>query len=399
MTEKHKILIVDDAKVSVQMLKTYFGNKYDLRTAYSGDEALLILEEFPADLVLMDIIMPGIDGYETCKLIRNNPKHELTRIILISGQGMIEDKLKGYKAGADDFITKPFVPEELLAKVKVYLRLLSAEQNLRDLNTSLEEKVLLRTEQLRQQGEALISSAKLAAIGEMAAGVAHEINTPLSIIVSRVGLLLKGIDSDVLDIEKIKTGLTQIKSTANMVTKIMMGLKTVSRNSETDPMEKVNVSAIVEDAIVLCRDRFRKASVDLNVDAEPNTELWIEGRATQLTQVLINLLGNAFDAISSLPEKWVNIKVSRSIHGIVISITDSGYGIPDQVLAKMMDAFFTTKAVGQGTGLGLSISKNIIENHQGKLYYDRNSPRTCFVIKLPLTQASVELPYEKKSAG
>lgn len=390
--EKHKILIVDDEAISTRILKTLIGNTYELRTAASGNDALQIMEEFTADLILLDIVMSGIDGYETCRRLRENPKYSMTRIILVSGNGMTEDKLKGYKVGADDFITKPFIPEELLAKVRVFLKLLEVEHKLRDLNASLEEKVHVRTDQLRQQSGTLVASAKMAALGEMAAGVAHEINNPLSIIVSRVDLLSRAIESGRGDAEKMKSGLEQIKSTALMITKIIAGLRSVSRQSDNDPMEKVKVATVVENALVLCRDRFKLAGVELKVDFGTNGDAEIECRATQLSQVLINLLGNALDAVLLLPQKWVAVKVHCGQGGAVISVTDSGFGIPDQVLAKMMDAFYTTKPVGKGTGLGLSISKNIIQEHQGQLYYDRNSVNTCFVIKIPLTQSRVGDP-------
>lgn len=198
MSTKQKVLIVDDEPRNQRIIAETLDELVECRNASSGEEALEALGAFTPDLVLLDIMMPGIDGYEVCRKIRADSKYALIKIILVSGKAMIEERLKGYEVGADDYMTKPFEPEELLAKAKVFLRLIQAERALSELNRSLEEKVQERTRQLLDAEAKLINAAKMSALGEMAGGIAHEINTPLGtigMIVDQVRELVERIRS------------------------------------------------------------------------------------------------------------------------------------------------------------------------------------------------------------
>lgn len=240
-----------------------------------------------------------------------------------------------------------------------------------------------------REEEKLFSASKMAALGEMASGIAHEINNPLSIIIMKVIQLRRKFEESLLTEEELDEGLKKISTTAQRIGNVVKGLSSISRNAENDPMKKVNALSLIEDTLQLCRERFKSHLIDLHVDLDNVASKEIEAKAPLIMQVLLNLLNNAFDAVSNLPDKWIAVQAISTNTGIQISITDSGRGIPDSLLGKIMQPFFTTKAPGKGTGLGLSISKGIIDEHHGQFYYKRSSPNTCFVVELPYSQNPV----------
>ena len=231
-----------------------------------------------------------------------------------------------------------------------------------------------------------ISNSKLATLGEMASGMAHEINNPLAILLSRVTIMKEQLER--AEYGKIKDGLTRTEDTIFRISKIIKGLKTFSRNAEKDPFLSTPIKTIIEDTLELCRQKFSKEQVELKLNLIP--DVTIDCRASQITQVLVNLINNAYDAIHKENGAWIEIDVIEMIDTVTISVTDSGKGIPADVAEKIMQPFFTTKEVGKGTGLGLSISKGIIEDHQGHLTLDRHHANTRFVIEIPINLNELE---------
>lgn len=226
------------------------------------------------------------------------------------------------------------------------------------------------------------NAAKMSSLGEMAAGIAHEINNPLAIVSGRVGQIKRMLEmSDLVDKSKFSEELVKIENTVQRMAKIVYGLRTFSRNAETDAMVRTNVATIIEETLALCSERFKHYNVEVRVVCESTIQA--DCRSAQISQVVLNLLNNAFDAIDSLTEKWVEVKVAVNKGKIQISVTDSGKGIPPEIAAKMVEPFYTTKAVGKGTGLGLSISSGICQQHGGELKYDSSCPNTRFIIELP----------------
>jgi PAS domain S-box-containing protein len=240
---------------------------------------------------------------------------------------------------------------------------------------------------LQEQREKLLAAAKMSSLGEMAGGIAHEINNPLAIIQGKASQLkrrLKEISPEDKNIQDLNEGLFVIETTTKRISAIIRGLSAFSRNAENDSLDRILVPVLIQDTLELSKERFRFHSISLKYDLRACENTFVNGRAAQLLQVLVNLLNNAYDAVEFLPEKWVKIDTEATEKLCRIKITDSGGGIPDELTDKIMMPFFSTKSVGKGTGLGLSISKGIIEEHKGRLYYDKSSRNTCFVIELPV---------------
>lgn len=231
--------------------------------------------------------------------------------------------------------------------------------------------------------EQLIQSSKMSALGEMAGGIAHEINNPLSVMKARSEFIVKGIETGKLTTEQIIISAKKITDTADRIAKIIKGLKNFSRSSEGEPFTLVSLPKIIEDTLDFCKERFHSKNVELHVDSVPQIQILC--REVQIVQVILNLLNNSFDAIQPINgEKWIKLSFELATDRIDIRVTDSGLGIKKEIADKIMQPFFTTKEVGKGTGLGLSISKGIIESHHGSLTLDQTQKNTSFVITLPI---------------
>lgn len=260
------------------------------------------------------------------------------------------------------------------------------EQLLEEQSSDLVKLVNQRTKELEDQKMINIHNSKMSALGEMAGGIAHEINTPLATMKMLVGSAFREIEKEIFDVEFVTDKLTKINITIDRIAKIVKGLKTFSRDGSQDPFVSTNLKTIIDDTVFFCKERFRNKEVDLTVQIE-NEELNVDCRASQISQVLLNLLSNSIDAIEKDKTKWVQIHQKADDLWAYILITDSGLGIPKDVKQKIFDPFFTTKGVEKGTGLGLSISLGIIKNHQGEMTVNGDCKNTQFVIKLPRKRA------------
>lgn len=249
-------------------------------------------------------------------------------------------------------------------------------------------------ELLTQHQTRMAGSARLSALGEMAGGIAHEINNPLAIINLRTHQLAMLAAKGKLDQDDVLAIASGIEATSIRISKIVKSLQTVARESEHDPFESVPVRAIIGDAFDLCFQRMKRHGIEVVVEDIP-ASLEIECRRVQVSQVLINLLNNAFDAVVSLPNRYVRIAAreldEQGKKSVEIAIIDSGTGLTSELAQKIFQPFFTTKGVGKGIGLGLSISKGMIEAHDGHIVLDTSYPTTRFVIVLPKFQPDKEV--------
>lgn len=237
----------------------------------------------------------------------------------------------------------------------------------------------------------IAQSAKMVALGEMAAGFAHEINNPLAIIMGKTAILRKLVDRDPVDTKRLGTEILKIDAMAERIGKIIKGLRTFSRDTGNDLMSTARLATIVEETIPLVHERLSSDGIDLTVDVALDIDLICN--PTQIAQVLVNLVNNARDAIlsSGSTERWIRIDTSVQDGRVALSISDSGPGVSPDNEAKIMQPFFTTKAAGEGTGLGLSISKKLIERHGGQLYLKSGTAHTMFVIELPRPQPTQKI--------
>jgi PAS domain S-box-containing protein len=241
--------------------------------------------------------------------------------------------------------------------------------------------------QIESGKEQMVASARLSALGMMAGGIAHEINNPLGIIHALASDLVEMVEvEDAVPPQVVWRNSIRIRETADRIARIVKSLRQISREGSRDSLHPVAVAKILEETLEICRERFRANSVKLLLP-EAVPELMVSCREVQIAQVLLNLLQNAFDAVADLPgERWVRLEVAARDDSVVISVTDSGPGIPPEFRSRIMEPFFTTKAVGKGTGLGLSLSKTIAEEHAGKLVYGQDQGHTRFSLVLPLAR-------------
>ena len=257
-----------------------------------------------------------------------------------------------------------------------------AREQLRQMNQTLEEKVAARTRELDEQRAKLFSASKFVALAEMAGGLAHEINNPLAVISGYTTQFSEMLRRKEPDRRALEDMLGSIRGAVSRITKIISGLRNISRDGSRDPVTVCRLADIVNDALGLCRERFSSNGVELSLNFEL-ADANVRGRPVELAQVLLNLLNNAFDAVELLPERRVRLRVHGENSHVCLSVTDNGPGIPDSLKDKLFQPFFTTKPVGKGMGLGLSISKSILEAHGGSLTAETDRGQTCFVARLP----------------
>lgn len=258
--------------------------------------------------------------------------------------------------------------------------------------------IMTRLESLNREREHLAflaHASKMATLGEITAGVAHEINNPLHTMSLSAKVLQKMKAQGLLTDGALSRQLGVIEISVDRMARIVEELRAFSRDSTKDPMVPTSLSTIVSETLDLCHARFEHE--DIKVYVAPLPPYWTaECRRSQISQVFLNLLNNAHDAISELAEKWIRVECADIGLAYTIRITDSGHGIPPEIAAKIMAPFFTTKPTGRGTGLGLSISSNILTDHGGSLAIDQQAKNTSFVITLPKRQ---QVPHLQRAAS
>ena len=233
---------------------------------------------------------------------------------------------------------------------------------------------------IERQSLELVRASKLASLGELSAGVAHEINNPLAIIAASTGLLSKFR----ADPEKHDSKVQAIQKSVERISKIVMGLRKFARTGPKTKHATHLLSDILNEIIVLVDAKAKRHNTPVIVECQTNA--LINCDEVEIEQVLINLVSNAIDAVKTAPDKWVKIFLQEEQETVILRIMDSGPGIAESVKSKMFEPFFTTKEVGKGTGLGLSITKGILDEHQATITVLADSSHTCFEIRFPKAQ-------------
>lgn len=228
----------------------------------------------------------------------------------------------------------------------------------------------------------LIQQSKMAVLGEMAGDIVHEINTPLTVTKLLLSQLSDEARSRFLDVTESVPQLIRIENAVDKIITIVKGVQRYIRDGSLDPMEFSSVRSIVDDSVLICAERLKQGEILLRL-VFPEEDVQLKCRPTQISQVLLNLLSNAIDAVKTIEERWIEVKVLVQSEGLEFRVTDSGEGIGEKDKDKIFHPFFTTKNIGLGTGLGLSISREIIRNHGGELYFDHKSANTSFVFYIP----------------
>lgn len=447
MPVETRILLVDDNPTNLKVLSDALRDQgWKTLVATDGESAIEQVSYANPDLILLDVMMPGIDGFETCRRLKADPKTAALPIIFMTALSDTIDKIKGLELGAVDYITKPFQHEEVLARIRLHLNLFNVtrrlehkviqqsktEQELQQLTDSLEARVVERTAEvekslnnLKTAQLQLIQSEKMSVLGQLVAGVGHEINNPVGCIDGNLkhavnyiqdllGLInlyqevyaspdskivdyIQEIDLDYLaeDLPKL---LKSMQTSSSRIQEISLSLRSFSRSDDKIP-SAVNIHEGIESTLMILKHRLK--ANDLRPEIQTSLE-WgalpsVLAYAGPLNQVFMNIVANAIDAIDESyedsdrdPEKigLIELKtfIDQNTKEVCLSIKDNGTGISETVQERIFEHSFTTKPIGQGTGLGLAISQQIIvEKHNGQLICISSIGNgTEFQIRLPM---------------
>ncbi len=415
------ILIVDDTPDNIRFLSTMLLEQgYNVRKAINGKMALTAVKTVLPNLILLDINMPEMSGYEVCEQIKKDDQTRSVPIIFLSALDDVSDKVKAFQVGGCDYISKPFQFEEVLARVEHQIAIQSLQQELYLKNDRLQKTL----EELKNTQAQLIQHEKAIALGQLVAGVAHEINNPISFIYSNITPareymndvlnLLKVYNEEYpnpstkvlekmkeIDFEFIASDFQNLMSSMNTgaerVRTIVTGLRIFSRLDESD-FKNIDLHESLESILMLLQHRIHpeQRNRSIQVIKKYGDLPRVTCDARQLNQAFFNVLDNAIDALEESlisgqerlndePTIWIYTETINS-DTISVRIEDNGVGISEEVKQRIFDPFFTTKPVGRGQGLGLSSTYQIIVvRHRGKLICD-SSPgsRTVFMIEIPV---------------
>ena len=237
-------------------------------------------------------------------------------------------------------------------------------------------------EKLEKERMRSMYAEKMASLGELAAGIAHELGNPAASINAWLDVIESQYERENLDLAMFMQTVPRVRRDAKRMRDIIQGMLTYARDGSRDPFQSEGVLNILQQVSDYCGYKLRKCGVRMSIDV-PNPYLTMQCRITEISQMLVNFILNACDAVQDLDDRWIRISANEQDGMVDFRITDSGSGIPSDVADKMFQPFYTTKPVGRGTGLGLSIARSIVDNHQGTVALDRDNPHTCFVITLP----------------
>ncbi|MBE9122855.1 hybrid sensor histidine kinase/response regulator [Tychonema sp. LEGE 07199] len=397
------ILIVDDNATNLSVLsKTLKSANYKVRMAVDGEDALAMVSYAHPELILLDVQMPKMDGFEACRRLQANPATKGIPVIFMTALTDTENKIEGLSLGAVDYITKPFEAQEVLARVKIHWRL-------KQLTDTLEQRVAERTHDLQNAQLQLVQQEKLSTLGQLVAGVAHEINNPIACVMGNVNAVEDSINDlfglidlyrrqfpqpgaeitaelEKIELEYLREDLPNLiramKDGGDRIVSISKSLCTFSR-AHSNQKQIFNLHEGIDSTILILRHRLKANNLRPAIEVITNygDVPAINCFSDQLNQVFMNIIANAIDALDAgcvgrtfaeletEPRRiMIFTEMSIDLSTVVIRIEDNGQGMSDSVKLRIFDYLFTTKEAGKGTGLGLAIARQIVEEkHGGKL--------------------------------
>ncbi len=385
---REKILVVDDERVILQLTSMILRNKgFEVVTAESGSQGLELLEQESLPLVLLDYMMPVMDGMTALKKIRE--RFPRTYVIMFTGKGSEEIAVELMKAGASDYILKPFNNQDLIERIENVLRIRRIELHNKELreererllreieqwNLELERRVAEKSAELQRAQNEVIQAEKLAAFGHLSAGMAHEIRNPLNSISLFSQILRSGldVDSDLLEYpDKIIKEVDRIDS-------ILRKLLDASKRPHLE-LQQVDLAQEIMQCLEIFEPQIKMQGIAVETEIEQTPPL-IEADPHEIAQIFNNIIVNS---LHEMPAGGaLKITLRHDEENLLVDITDSGGGIPTENLYRIFDPFFTTKE--RGTGLGLSVVLRIVKGYGGKINVDSlPDGGTTFHIQLPL---------------
>ncbi len=394
---RERILLVDDSQTLRLHLRTLLGGLYEVEVAVDGESGLASALKRPPDLILSDVTMPGFDGYELCRRVRSQPTLADVPFILMTSNQDPEGRAVGLEEGADDYLQKSCGHRELLARVRSLLRLRDARLEI----VAQKEAIAQAHDELLEAQRQLYESEKLATLGTVASGVAHELNNPLAFVLAGVEQLteccreLAGAkkrprsNGEVLrEVQEIQSDIGQ---GTDRVRKIIRDLNLLAADPGRKPVW-VDPRIEVERALTIAHDRMQKALVDVSFGHAG------ELRVTPgyLTQIAVTLLSNAADAVLGRKEPRVVVSTSSGNGTFELVVEDNGAGIPPDVLPRIFEPFFSTKAAGKGMGLGLSVCAGLVKRLGGTAQVTSDAGKgSRFVVTVPSQTQDAQTDFMK----
>ena len=378
-----KAVIADDEPDMLRFLKSQLESHYQIFEAVDGQQAIEKTAQFLPDIVLLDMMMPEKDGLQACRELRGRSTTQSIPIVLLTARADEETKLAALKAGASDFLPKPFSTTELHVRIKNLVESYHYQQKLAKQNRTLESTI----EQLKETETQLVQTEKLASLGRLSAGIIHEINNPLNFATTGLYTLRNKAkhlaaeqQADYAEILRdVEDGLDRVKI-------IVSDLRSFT-HPDMEALDDVPVAEIVTSALRFVSHEARDRIV---IQTQLADGQLIRGNRNKLIQVLVNLLQNSFDALAA--KAFANgerptIAITGRVEGrrSILIVRDNGSGIDPQIIDKIFDPFFTTKDVGEGMGLGLSISYRIVQDCNGHIAVRSEHGRNCeFTLEFPI---------------
>jgi signal transduction histidine kinase len=370
--EQPRVLLVDDEADFLASL----GQRLNLRglptlMAASGREALAILGREPVDVVVLDVRMPGMDGIETLRRIKES--HPRVEVVMLTGHADLESSIEGMRFGFFDYLTKPVQLPKLVAKIEEAYR--------RRLGEQVESRETF-TDKLQEH---MIVADRLASLGELAASIAHEINNPLAVIAESAGWLRSRAARPELGAEELRgsaaLALDKIEAAVDRAARIAQNFLRFARAPDA-VVREIDLAELAAEVRDLSVQSATHAGIEIAVSAAPGAETTLVSDPYQLRQVLLNLVTNALQAIGR--DGRVEIAVAGGPEQVSIAVIDDGPGIPDEHFERIFEPFFTTKKEGHGTGLGLAVSRGIVEKLGGRIEVESRPGTGCtFRVVLP----------------